>query len=65
MTGLIGSSLGVISVGSESRQVQGVLSGTKGIESGLVLGGASESGDEAAFSPGGGSRGRLTFTVAE
>lgn len=51
MTGLIRSSLGVISVDSESRQVQGVLSGTKGIESGLVLGGASESGDEAAFSP--------------
>lgn len=65
VTGLIRSSLGVISVGSESRQVQGVLSGTKGIESGLVLVGASESGDKAAFSPGGGSWGRLTFTVAE
>lgn len=50
-------------MGSESRQVQGVRS--KVIEPGLVLPSASESGDEAFFSSGGGLYGLLTFTVAE
>lgn len=50
-------------MGSESRQVQGVRS--KVIEPRLVLASASESGDAAFFSSGGGLYGLLTCTVAE